>query len=215
MEDIMIKRMAFLLFITGFLGACSESNSSPAYSPQVINGTPLEAANTVVHTIKKLQEDSSGGLIPFINLFDSDGVLFSADYYIEDSDRLVTAAEFESEFLLQNPPKHIWGIEDGSGEPIHINIHEYFSHYVWNFPYDSNATITLINNSGDYKSQGNLINNMLSYYASSQFRIIEYHQSGTNPSLDGMDWTSLMLVLKRQGTDQWSLVGLAHGAWTI
>jgi len=209
----MIKTMAFLLF-SGLLGACSGSRSSPAYSPQIINGTPLQAANTVVQAIKQLQ-DSSGGLVPFINMFDSDGVLFSADYYIESSDRLLTASEFESEFVLQNPPSHIWGIQDGSGDPIDMNIHDYFSHYVWDFPYDSNATITLINNSSDYKSLSNLINNMLSFYASSQYKIVEYYQSRTNPSLDGMDWTSLMVVLKSQGTDQWSLVGIAHGAWTI
>ena len=197
-----------------FLEACSGSSSTPTTPPQFINGTPLQAANTVVQAISQLQEDSAG-LTPFIKMFDSDGVRFSADYFIEDSDRVLTASEFEGEYSLQNPVNQLWGIQDGSGDPININIQDYFSQYVWNYPYDDNATVTLINNSNDFHSQGNLINNMLSFYNSSQYRIIEYHQAGTNPSYNGMDWTSLMIVLQSQGANQWSLVGIVHGAWTI
>jgi len=205
----------------GFLGACSGSSSTPTTpttptppSPQFINGTPLQAANTVVQAISQLQTDGTG-LTPFIKMFDSDGVRFSADYFIENNDRVLTASEFEGEYSLQNPPDQLWGFQDGSGDPININIHDYFSRYVWNYPYDNNATVTLINNSNDFHSQGNLINNMLSFYNSSQYRIVEYYQAGTDPSYGGMDWTSLMIVLKSQGANQWSLVGIVHGAWTI
>jgi len=204
-----------------FLEACSGSSSTPTTpitpttpSPQFINGTPLQAANTVVQAISQLQEDSTG-LTPFIKMFDSDGVRFSADYFIENGDRVLTASEFEGEYSLQNPVNQLWGIQDGSGDPINVNIHDYFSRYVWNYPYDNKATVTLINNSNDFHSQGNLINNMLSFYNYSQYRIVEYHQAGTNPSDNGMDWTSLMVVLKSQGANQWSLVGIVHGAWTI
>ena len=103
----MIKIMISILF-AGFLGACSGSSSTPTpIPPQFINGTPLQAADIVVQAINQLQ-NGSGGLIPFVNMFDSTGVRFSADYYIESSDRVLTALEFESEFSLQNPPDHVW-----------------------------------------------------------------------------------------------------------
>jgi len=202
------------------LEACTGSSSTPANPPpQFISGTALQAANTVVQKINQLQ-NGSGGLTPFVNLFDSSGVRFSADYYIENSDLVLTASAFSSDYSLQNPPIKVWGIYDGRGDPISMHIRDYFNRFVWNFPYHNysanNATVQIINSDNDFKSQGNLINNMLSFYPlSSQFRIVEYHQSGINPSNAGMDWTSLLVVLKNQGNSQWTLVGLAHGAWTI
>ena len=205
---------------TGLLGACSGTGSTPPNPiPQFINGTPLQAANTVVQKINQLQ-NGSGGLASFTDLFDPAGVRFSADYNIASTDQELTAPVFTSEYGLQNPPVRVWGIQDGSGNPISMHIRNYFSQYVWNFPYHNyatnTATVKLINNSNDFNSQGNLINNMLNFYpSSSQYQIVEYHQPGTNPSYNGMDWTSLMVVLKNQGTNQWTLVGLVHGAWTI
>lgn len=204
----------FLALVMGLLGACTGMGpSNPA--PQTTSGTPLQAADTVVQAIHQLQ-DGSGGLPPFTNLFDPAGVRFSPYYRVEPSDLILTATAFESDFILQNPPLRVWGTQDGSGDPINLHIRDYFGHYVWDFPYHSSATVTLINSNSDFHSQGNLINNLLASYPMPQYRIVEYHQPGTNPSYNGMDWTSLMVVLKDAGGgNQWTLVGLAHGSWTI
>ncbi len=207
-------RIIMVLLVTGVLSACAGSSSTTNNQSQFMSGSALQAANTVVQTINQLQ-NGGASLQQFTNLFDANGVRFSADYYIDNTDRLLTAQAFEGDYSLQNPPLRVWGVQDGSGNPISLNIRDYFTQYVWNHPYHTSATVKLINAKSDFNSQGNLINNMLAFYPLSSYRIVEYYQPGTNPSYNGMDWTSLMVVLKNQGNNQWSLVGLVHGAWTI
>ncbi|EIJ34814.1 hypothetical protein [Thiothrix nivea] len=207
-------RAIFLLFLTSFLGACVETGPVNP-SPQTMTGTPLQVANTVVQAIDGLQ-NGGGGLQPFTSLFDPAGVRFMPYYRMEPSDVTLTADGFESDFIPQNPPPRVWGTQDGSGDPISLSTRNYFSKYVADFPYHNNATVTLINSNGDFQSQGNLINNLLASFPMPQYRIVEYHQPGTDPAFGGLDWTSLMVILKDVGGgNQWTLVGLAHGSWTI
>lgn len=209
----MFQRILMLL-LAGLLSACINTPNSNN-NQQVISGTPLQAANTVVQAINNLQ-NGSGGLPPFTSLFDAAGVRFMPYYRTEATDQILTATAFESDFILQNPPVRNWGTQDGSGDPIMLHIRDYFGRYVWDFPYHSNATVTLISSNSDFHSQGNLINNLLGSFPQPQYRIVEYHQPGTNPAYNGMDWTSLMVILKDAGGgNQWTLVGLAHGSWTI
>ena len=207
-------RQFLLLSLAFLLVACGGSGSGGSTPTAPMTGTALQAANTVVQAIDQL-ENSSGGLAAFTNLFDTDGVRFSADYNVTSSDLVFTKDAYESDFIVQNPPLHTWGIEDGSGDPISLNVRSFLSQRIWDFAYHNNATVTEINTSSDFLSQGNLINNMLTFYPAPQYKIIEYHQAGVDPSLNGMDWTSLMVVLKNLGANKWSLAGLAHGAWTI
>lgn len=203
-----------LLLWVSVMGACTAPAPANPTSPAVISGTPLQAANTVVQAIAGIS--GSGGLAPFTNLFDPAGVRFSPYYRVEASDLTLTGTAFQSDFILQNPPLKTWGTQDGSGDPITLHIRDYFNRYVWDFPYHNNATVTLISSNSDFLSQGNLINNLLTSYPMPQYRIVEYHQPGTNPAYNGMDWTSLMVILKDAGGgNQWTLVGLAHGSWTI
>jgi len=207
----MLRRFLLLSFLF-VLSACGGSGSGGS-TPTPIAGTALQAANTVVQSIKDLQ-GGSGSLSTFTDLFDADGVRFSPYYHVVSSDLVLTKADYEGDFNLQNPPLKLWGTQDGSGNPINLNVRDYLSQYVWDYAYDT-ATVTQINTSSDFLSQGNLINNMLTFYPPAQYQIVEYHQAGVDPSFAGMDWTSLMVVLKRMGNNQWSLAGLVHGSWTI
>ena len=207
----MLRRF-FLLSLLGILSACSGSGAGGS-TPTPIAGTALQAANTVVQSINALQ-NGSGSLTAFTDLFDADGVRFSPYYNVTPSDLVFTKSEYEGDFNVQNPPLRLWGTQDGSGDPINLHVRDYLAKWVWDFPYNT-ATVTEINANDDFLSQGNLINNMLTFYPLSQYQIIEYHQAGIDPSFGGMDWSSLMVVLKKVGANQWSLVGLAHGAWTI
>ncbi len=209
----MLQRLHLFFFIIFFsinLSSCSGGNSSQT----ALTGTPLEAATIVVKRIEQLQNDTKA-LAPFIALFDPKGVRFSPSYHLVASDLVLTGSTFQREFILQNPPMRTWGTQDGSGNPLDYHVRGYFSEFVSDFPYHTNATVTLINSISDFKSQGNTLNNMLTTYPLSQYRIVEYHQSGVNPTFGGLDWTSLMVVLKALEKNKWSLVALVHGAWTI
>lgn len=210
----MCKKILMLL-LAGLLSACINNPGNTTNNQKVISGTPLQAANTVVQAINNLQ-NGSGGLQPFTSLFDPAGVRFMPYYRMEPGDVVLTATQFESDFIVQNPPPRLWGTQDGSGDPISLNVRQYMDKYVWDFPYNTGATVTLINSNSDFNSQGNLINNLLASFPQPQYRIVEYHQPGTNPAYSGLDWTSLMVILKDAGGgNQWTLVGLAHGSWTI
>lgn len=210
-----MKKLYTILLLLGsfLLTACAATTpSTPATAG--ISGTPLQAANTVVQAMAGIS--GGGGLSPFTALFDPAGVRFSPYYRVEPSDLVLTADQFEGDFILQNPPVRTWGTQDGSGDPISLHVRDYFDRYAWDFPYHTSATVTLISSNSDFHSQGNLINNLLASYPQPQYRIVEYHQPGTNPAYNGMDWTSLMVILKDAGGGNlWTLVGLAHGSWTI
>ena len=199
-----------IIFFSINLSSCNGGDSSQA----TLTGTPLQAVTTVVQTIEQLQ-NGTGGLSPFIALFDPVGVRFAPYYHLVASDLVLTGSAFQSDFILQSPPVKTWGTQDGSGNPLNYDVRGYFSKFVWDFPYHTNATVTLINSMSDFKSQGNTLNNMLTVYPLSQYRIVEYHQSGINPTFGGLDWTSLIVVLKDLGNSEWSLVALVHGSWTI
>lgn len=205
-------RKIILILLVAVLSACNSDDNSN--NLQTISGTPLQAADVVVNAIAGLSTD---GLTPITTLFDPAGVRFMPYYRMESSDLTLTAEEFESDYVPQNPPPRVWGIQDGSGDPISLSTRSYFSQYIADFPYHTNAaTATLINSNSDFLSQGNLINNLLSSFPQPTYRIVEYHQPGTDPTYGGMDWTSLMVILKDAGGGtQWTLVGLAHGSWTI
>jgi hypothetical protein len=210
----MKKLYAMLLLLGTFLLAACPATTPSTPAPAGINGTPLQAAHTVVQAMAGI--GGGGGLTPFTTLFDPAGVRFSPYYRVEASDLVLTGTAFESDFILQNPPVRTWGTQDGSGDPINLNVRDYFDRYVWDFPYHTGATVTLISSNSDFHSHGNMINNLLASYPIPQYRIVEYYQPGTNPAYNGMDWTSLMVILKDAGGgNQWTLVGLAHGSWTI
>jgi len=44
--------------------------------------------------------------------------------------------------------------------------------------------------------------------------IVEYHFPGEDRELQGLDWKSLSLAFERY-ENEWYLVGIIHGQWTI
>ena len=60
--------------------------------------------------------------------------------------------------------------------------------------------------------QGNSVNNLKEIYPNRHF--IDYHFSGFDQKLKGMDWTSLRLVIEKQN-GEYFLVAVIHDQWTI
>ena len=59
---------------------------------------------------------------------------------------------------------------------------------------------------------GNTPSNLAEVYPGAAW--VELHFPGFEPKYGGMDWSSLWLVFRRHG-NEWLLVGIVHGQWTI
>jgi len=101
-----------------------------------------------------------------------------------------------------------WGTYDGSGDPIKMNISQYFDKFVYNKDY-LNAKERAVNK---FLGSGNSLNNLKEVYPDADFT--EFYFPGFDPKYDGMDWQTLRLVF-RKGNDKLYLVAIVHDQWTI
>lgn len=122
-------------------------------------------------------------------------------------DLVFTRSQIKS--LMISKKRYLWGEEDGSGDPIRLTFAAYYRRFVYDHDYSRAKEVTY--NSATLSS-GNLINNIRESYPSAI--IVEYHFSGFEEKYGGMDWKSLWLVFEKQG-NEWYLVGIVHGEWTI
>jgi hypothetical protein len=136
------------------------------------------------------------------------GVRFSPYPYVDTtSDRVVPASDVAA--LWERRDTTLWGSYDGTGDPIRLPYAAYHAKFVYDLDFLHAPRVAV---DSQPMGRGNAINNIASAYPGAT--IVEYHWPGKDPSLGGMDWRSLWLVLRRTG-ERWYLVGIVHGAWTI
>lgn len=207
--------LSLLLFVHA-MAACGGSESEAKNTSAAIQAsTPELAADAVVQAMANLEQKSGAQLEAFTRMFNVNGVRFCPYYRTENADRILTAERFIEEFENPQAAAAQWGTHDGSGEPIEMNLRGYWRTYVWDQPYTSLSTPHAIGNPNDFQGTGNMINNLFDTFPAPQYRIVEYYQPGQDPELDGMDWTSLIVVLHDEGQGRWTLAAIAHGSWTI
>ncbi|MEJ5993961.1 hypothetical protein WG904_05950 [Pedobacter sp. Du54] len=139
--------------------------------------------------------------------FSEDGVLFSPYGYIDSARSKKLSPD---EFINAIDKKWIltWGSYDGTGNPIKLTVKAYLKKFVYNADYVNAEAIGF----DEVIKQGNSTNNLKEIYPKSHF--IDFHFSGFDQKLKGMDWTSLRLVFeKRNG--EYFLVAIVHDQWTV
>lgn len=136
----------------------------------------------------------------------TDGVRVSPYQFVDTvNDIVLTVADMAG---IATYPMTNWGTYDGSGDPINLTGIDYYNQFIYNADFNTapyigqNVVIT----------SGNMINNITTVYPGASF--VEFHFDGFNPLYEGLDWTSLTVVMKNVG-GQWYLIGLVHGQWTI
>ena len=135
------------------------------------------------------------------------GVRFSPYTFVDTANDLVfSAADLPT--APENPTVYVWGAFDGSGEPIEMTFADYWARFV----YDADFARPDIIGFNQIVGRGNTVNNIAEVYPGAV--VVEYHFSGFDPNLAGMDWRSLRLVLEPFG-GEWMLVGIVHDEWTI
>lgn len=153
---------------------------------QALRDRDMEMLSTLIHPVK--------------------GVRFSPYAFVQDSDLVFLPAQLVG--ILSDPTEYVWGTYDGSGLPIEMTFEEYHGRFVYDQDYVNAERIGFNERIG----KGNTTDNSLEYYP--EAIVVEYHFSGFDPDLAGMDWKSLRLVFQEEGA-VWYLVGIIHDEWTI
>jgi SH3-like domain-containing protein len=110
--------------------------------------------------------------------------------------------------LMEDTTVYLWGVYDGSGQPIDLTFRQYYDEFVYGVEFARPDVVGFDQTVG----QGNSIDNIASVYPNGV--MVEYHFEGFDPQYAGMDWQSLRLVFEDQG-GSWYLVGIVHDQWTI
>ena len=171
-----------------------------------LNQTSEENPITVSQEIVSLLKDKDiENLFYFIH--PEKGVRFSPYSNIdEDNDIVFSKDEFVDAFY--DDKEYLWGSYDGTGDPINLTFAEYYDRFVFDVDYTKADKVAL----NQLIGMGNTIVNIDEVYPNGSF--VEFHISSQDPQYNGMDWRSLRLVFEMDNNN-WYLVGIVHGEWTI
>jgi hypothetical protein len=136
------------------------------------------------------------------------GVRFSPSAHVRaDADRVFSRAEIAA--LWNDAKTFTWGAADGTGDAFTLSFPAYYNRYV--FGHDFTQAPKVAYTAAPIRT-GNTPSNLAAMYPDARW--IEYHFPGFDPKYEGMDWSSLWLVFQRE-RDEWFLVGVVHGRWSI
>jgi len=134
------------------------------------------------------------------------GVVFSPYATINLSTNQRFGAE---EVAMFNTDSHVymWGVYNGSGEPITLTPPEYFEKFVPAADH-INAPVVGINR---IVRTGNALENMTDVFPNVKF--VEFHIPGSE-SVDELDWSSLRLGFEEYD-GQLRLIAIIYNTWTV
>lgn len=159
----------------------------------------------VIEIIELIKEKDMNMLSSYVH--PTKGLRFAPYPFIDITTSQVFTAQQVAN-LYKDDSVYMWGSYDGSGEPINLTFDEYYNRFI----YDVNFANPDIIGNNITVSQGNDIDNVKEIYPSGYF--VELYITGVDPQYEGIDWRSLKLVFE-QLDDEWYLVGIIHGEWTI
>jgi len=209
-----MKNIFALIFLAILISSCgnnkqekaevkdSNANSSVPKTDEFVEKDSIKAVGQQV--LIALKENNFEELRKY---FSEDGVLFSPYGYIDSARSKKLSPD---DFLTAINKKWVltWGDYDGTGEPIKLTVANYLKKFVYNADYVEAEAIGF----DEVIKKGNSINNLKEIYPNHHF--IDYHFSGFDQKLKGIDWTSLRLVFeKRNG--EYFLVAIIHDQWTV
>ncbi|MFC0215718.1 hypothetical protein ACFFK0_25295 [Paenibacillus chartarius] len=175
-----------------------------AQGPVTPEQAKLTIAARATEVVTLLKNKDMGKLKTYVH--PQKGVRFSPYSYVDVKKDLIFSAD-QIGNLLKDAKTYTWGSYDGSGELITLTFVEYFGKFVYDHDY-AKAEKTAYN---ETLGKGNMTNNIKDVYPNAI--VVEYHFSGFDKKLEGMDWASLRLIFEKADSE-WMLVGLTHDQWT-
>ena len=146
------------------------------------NSLLLQAACAVIETLH------NADYVALSQLVHSElGVTFTPYSTVDLATDLTFTAE-EISGLAYNTQRYIWGVTDGSGAPIDMTMQEFVDTFIYNVDYSKAPQIGI----DEILQSGNALENVAEVYADGRF--VEFHYSGIDPEMDGLDWCSLKTV---------------------
>lgn len=134
------------------------------------------------------------------------GVVFSPSATINlSTDRRFTAAQIAG--FAADTQAYIWGVYDGSGDPIKLTPAQYFDAFVTDADYLSATKIS----ANETVMKGNALENLEEVFPNAEY--VDFYIGATEGS-DGLDWHSLRLVFEQYG-EKLMLSAVVHSGYTI
>lgn len=134
------------------------------------------------------------------------GLLLSPYAAVEPEEAVVLSVD-DVRALPATDPVRLWGYHDGTGEPIRASFAEYHARFVFDRDFRQAPRVSVDERIGTSTT----LDNLREVFPGAT--VVEYHDPGTDPALEGMDWGSLRLVLERV-EGRWWLVAVVHDRWT-
>lgn len=209
-----MKNLCYLICIAFLISSCGNNKQEKTAVKDTIAKAQVPNSDEFVEkdSIKAIGQQvlislKENNLKELIKYFSEDGVLFSPYGYI-DSARSKKLSPDDFINAINKNWILTWGSYDGTGEPIKLTVKAYLKKFVYNADYVDAEAIGF----DEVMKQGNSTNNLKDIYPNKHF--IDYHFSGFDQKLKGIDWTSLRLVFeKRNG--EYFLVAIIHDQWTV
>lgn len=189
----------------------SEDNDNSSESEVIKNGSiSSQEAEKIIKTkaneiVLALKNKDFKKVASFVS--EDEKLTFSPYCYVKKEDLSFSKSEVEN--LFSNKNKYSWGVYNGvSPTKIEKTFAEYYDEFIFDQDFSQAEKISY----NEILGKGNMKNNIQSFFPNSI--VVEYHFSGFEEELDGMDWKSLRLVFVKVG-DDWFLKAIVHDAWTI
>ena len=209
-----MKKLLFAICIVFIISSCGNTKQEKEAVQDTVTPLPIPKSDPLVEqdSIKAIGEQilislKENDFAELRKYFSEEGVLFSPYGYID----IATSKKLTpDDFLTAVNKKWVltWGNYDGAGDPIKLTVTDYLKKFVYNADYVNAEAIGF----DEVMKQGNSVNNLKEIYPNRHF--IDYHFSGFDQKLKGMDWTSLRLVIEKQN-GEYFLVAVIHDQWTI
>ena len=184
-------------------GASSSGDSSARVPLDTQDNFPLlDTACYLLHVMKNRDYEALAGLV-----HPEWGITFTP-YSTVDFNTDLTFMPEQIRNLEKDQTVYSWGITDGRGNLINMTMEQYFSAFVFDMDYTQAPQIGV----DQILMSGNALENLSEAYPGCRF--VDFCFPGTDPAYQGIDWSSLRLVFA-PGEENWLLVGLVHGQWTV
>lgn len=169
-----------------------------------VNVSNAELVELAYDVLQEIKEGDYKGLSEYVH--PEYGVVFSPYATINlVTNKCFTASQVAA--FGEDGTKYVWGLFDGSGEPIEMTPGEYFGRFVMDKDYTQVSHIgidTIIRS-------GNALENIEEVFPNARY--VDFHYEGS-PENTGLDWSSLRLGFEDYN-GKLRLTVILHSEWTI